>query len=175
MKKKLIKEGIPKTFEELFANTGIKPTTDENGNINYNFKAIKKEQQKQLITEIMDLDAKDGLYEDVKPKIDIRQMTQEEMNEIRNPAYKYFDIDDTVNDTVNELDKLAHQYNPVMKLDAEFIRAGFKAGYKKAQETLYTEEQIMEAAFDAYVKANNGCYELTPSDIIQSLKQSKKD
>jgi hypothetical protein len=59
-----------------------------------------KEQQKQLITEIMDLDAKDELYEDVKPKIDLQPMTQEEMNEIRNTAYKYFDIDDTVNDTV---------------------------------------------------------------------------
>jgi hypothetical protein len=53
---------------------------------------MKKEQQKQIITEIMD-----------------------------------------------EVDKLAHQYNPVMKLDAEFIRAGFKAGYNKAKETLYTE------------------------------------
>ncbi len=60
-----------------------------------------KEQQKQLITEIMELDAKDGLYED-------------------------------------DVEKLAHQYNPVMKLDAEFIRAGFKAGYNKAKETLYT-------------------------------------
>jgi hypothetical protein len=103
-----------------------------------------KEQQKQLITEIMDLDAKDGMY-------------------------------DTVNDTVNELDKLAHQYNPVMKIDAEFIRAGFKAGYLKAKETLYTEEQVWQAAFDAYVKANNESYELTPSDIIQSLKQPKNN
>jgi hypothetical protein len=81
-----------------------------------------KEQQKQLITEIMDLDAKDGLY-------------------------------DTVNDTVNELDKLAHQYNPVMKLDAEFIRAGFKAGYNKAKEIEkkqsqpeISDEEILEAA-----------------------------
>jgi hypothetical protein len=89
---------------------------------------MKKEQQKQIITEIMD-----------------------------------------------EVDKLAYQYNPVMKLDAEFIRAGFKAGYNKAKETLYTKEQVWQAAFDAYIKANNESYELTPSDIIQSLKQSKKD
>jgi hypothetical protein len=77
-------------------------------------KDSSKEQQKQLITEIMDLDAKDGLYED-------------------------------------DVEKLAHQYNPVMKLDAEFIRAGFKAGYNKAKETLYTEisdEEIEKAAFD---------------------------
>lgn len=63
-----------------------------------------KENQKELIKEIMDLDAKDGLYED-------------------------------------EVDKLAHQYNPVMKLDAEFIRAGFKAGYKKAKEIQKEQSQ----------------------------------
>ena len=34
----------PKTFKELFANTGIKPTTDENGNIQYNFKATMKQE-----------------------------------------------------------------------------------------------------------------------------------
>jgi hypothetical protein len=64
---------------------------------------MDKSEQKRLIEEIMELDAKNGMY-------------------------------DTVNDTVNELDKLAYQYNPVMKLDAEFIRAGFKAGYLKAKE-----------------------------------------
>ena len=47
--------------------------------------------------------------------------------------------------------------------------------FYSGNETLYTEEQVREAAFDAYVKANNECYELTPSDIIQSLKQLKKD
>jgi hypothetical protein len=36
-----------RTFKELFANTGIKPTTDENGNIQYNFKATMKEEPKQ--------------------------------------------------------------------------------------------------------------------------------
>jgi hypothetical protein len=34
----------PKTFKELFANTGIEPTTDESGNTNYNFKATLKEE-----------------------------------------------------------------------------------------------------------------------------------
>ena len=111
-----------------------------------------KEQQKQLITEIMDLDAKDGLY-------------------------------DTVNDTVNELDKLAHQYNPVMKLDAEFIRAGFKAGYNKAKETLYTEEQVRDLMYWAskmtlevwhkHKSEQRVMVEL--HEKIQSLKQPKKD
>ena len=78
---------------------------------------MDKSEQKRLIEEIMELDAKNGMY-------------------------------DTVNDTVNELDKLAYQYNPVMKLDAEFIRAGFKAGYLKAKETLYTEEQVNQEMID---------------------------
>jgi len=32
----------PKTFKELFANTGIEPTTDESGNTHYNFEATIK-------------------------------------------------------------------------------------------------------------------------------------
>jgi arginyl-tRNA synthetase len=101
---------------------------------------MNKEQQKQLITEIMDLDAKDGLYED-------------------------------------EVDKLAHQYNPVMKLDAEFIRAGFKAGYNKAKSTLYTEEQVENILIE-YVKTNpTKPYSVIKwfRKYIQSLKQPKKD
>jgi hypothetical protein len=34
----------PKTFKELFANTGIEPTTDESGNTHYNFKATMKKE-----------------------------------------------------------------------------------------------------------------------------------
>jgi hypothetical protein len=32
----------PKTFEELFAGTGIEPTKDENGGVHYNFNATLK-------------------------------------------------------------------------------------------------------------------------------------
>jgi hypothetical protein len=38
-----MKKENPKTFKELFANTGIEPTTDESGNMHYNFKATMKE------------------------------------------------------------------------------------------------------------------------------------
>ena len=43
----IIPKEEPKTFKELFANTGIKPTTNENGNIQYNFKATMKKEPKQ--------------------------------------------------------------------------------------------------------------------------------
>ena len=44
----------PKTFEELFAGTGIEPTKDENGGVHYNFNAtlktnnVKEKFEKQL-------------------------------------------------------------------------------------------------------------------------------
>ena len=40
-------ENTPKTFKELFANTGIEPTIDENGNTHYHFKAIRKKEHKE--------------------------------------------------------------------------------------------------------------------------------
>jgi hypothetical protein len=42
----IIPQEEAKTFKELFANTGIKPTIDESGNIQYNFKATMKEEPK---------------------------------------------------------------------------------------------------------------------------------
>jgi hypothetical protein len=143
---------------EVVASVGNSEEQDEYTNT-YARLIPSKEQQKQLITEIMDLDAKDGLY-------------------------------DTVNDTVNEVDAdfpIEHKLASVWVFDTNASKwsnnddtagdnyASFIAGYRKAKETLYTEEQVWQAAFDAYVKANNESYELTPSDIIQSLKQPKNN
>lgn len=45
-----------KTFKELFANTGIEPTTDENGGVHYNFNAtLKKEPIKTAMQELQKL------------------------------------------------------------------------------------------------------------------------
>jgi hypothetical protein len=88
-----------------------------------------KESQKELIKEIMDLDAKDGLY-------------------------------DTVNDTVKELIEHGKQ------LEA------------KAKQTLYTEEQVRKVIEQSYSlgSAYRGVYsKKLENEIIQSLKQSKKD
>jgi len=41
----------PKTFKELFANTGIEPTTDESGNMQYNFKATIKQETLEEVAE----------------------------------------------------------------------------------------------------------------------------
>jgi hypothetical protein len=42
LKKVETKSETPKTFSELFKNTGIEPKEDINGNITYSFKAVKK-------------------------------------------------------------------------------------------------------------------------------------
>jgi hypothetical protein len=83
-----------------------------------------------------------------------------------------------ITEIIDEVDKLAHQYNPVMKLDAEFIRAGFKAGYNKAKSTLYTEEQVRKVVEQSYSlgSAYRGVYsKKLENEIIKSLKQPKKD
>ena len=61
----IIPKETPKTFKELFANTGIEPTTDETGNIQYNFKATMKEELKQETTleEIAEKYVKDSSHE----------------------------------------------------------------------------------------------------------------
>jgi len=53
------------------------------------------------------------------------------------------------------------------------FRNAFKLGYKKAQETLYTEEQVREAIEMARSRTGYVSYEYTENEIIQSLKQPK--
>jgi hypothetical protein len=103
-----------------------------------------------------------------QPKIDIRPMTQEEMNEIRNPAYKYFDIDDTVNDTVNDVEKLAANLaNPnADKTD------NWKEGYLYAKETLYTEEDMLDAFYEGW-EAKNLIWKEAKKQFKESLKEFK--
>jgi hypothetical protein len=49
-----------------------------------------------------------------------------------------------------EIEKLAHEYNPVQKLDAEFIRSAFVAGYKKAMYN-YSNSKKMKRIFEIYL------------------------
>jgi hypothetical protein len=45
---------IPKTFKELFAGTGIEPTTDKDGGVHYNFKAtLKNKTMKTAMQELI--------------------------------------------------------------------------------------------------------------------------
>jgi hypothetical protein len=108
-----------------------------------------KEQQKQLITEIMEEDAKDGLYEDTSHRGNPRP---------------------------NDVQKLAEEYitTPKQKPEESDGYNGydvFKAyidGYNKAKETLYTEKQVK---FIVEKSRETG---LTAKYLMLSLKQPKK-
>jgi hypothetical protein len=72
------------------------------------------------------------------------------------------------------VDKLSWEYSPVKKLDHEFIRAAFKAGYNKAKEVLFTEEQVMEIISlirTELAKKQYNHYSIDYKKIIQSLKK----
>jgi hypothetical protein len=109
------------------------------------------------------------LYEDVKPKIDIQPMTQEEMNEIRNPAYKYFNIDDTV----NEVDKLAEETFKGDDATTFVQREIWKDGYKKAKETLYTEEDMLDAFYEGW-EAKGLIWREAKKQFKESIKEFKQ-
>jgi hypothetical protein len=58
------------------------------------------------------------------------------------------------NELMDDVDKLSWEYSPVKKLEHEFIRAAFKAGYNKAKETLYSEEEVLNALHSVELKYN---------------------
>ena len=48
----------------------------------------------------------------------------------------------------SELEKAAEKYNPLKKLDGEFIRQAFKDGAKWQAERMYSEEEVLEILFE---------------------------
>jgi hypothetical protein len=100
---------------------------------------MNKEQQKQLITEIMELDAKDGLYEDDVEKLAAKC------------GSPFFD-----------------------EKSAEYACYGFKQGYNKAKETLYTEEDMLNAFYDGWL-SKDLIWKVAKKLFKESLKQPKKD
>ena len=107
---------------------------------------MNKEQQKQLITEIMDLDAKDGLYED-----NVEKLAEDWCKSIGEDGF------------VNSGD----DYD-IHELPA------FIAGYNKAKETLYTEEDMLNAFYDGWL-SKDLIWKVAKKLFKESLKQPKKD
>lgn len=90
------------------------------------------------------------------------------------------------NELMDDVDKLSWEYSPVKKLDHEFIRAAFKAGYNKARQTMYSEEDMRKAYFSGisstgesrngeYADGNNPNIEdKFHEEFIQWFEQFKK-
>ena len=79
-----------------------------------------------------------------------------------------------------ELEKAAEKYNPLKKLDGEFIRQAFKDGAKWQAERIYSEDDMINFAFDTYYYIS-GLMEVPFNQIsenklhaIENLKQFKK-
>jgi hypothetical protein len=98
----------PKTFRELFANTGIEPTIDENGNTQYSFKANMKQETLEETAE------------KEYPKCIIENPSCNGYNEP-----DYIDINEEYRDT-------------------------FIAGAEWQAERMYSKEDMIEFAFNAY-------------------------
>jgi hypothetical protein len=157
---------------EVVASVGNSEEQDEY-TVSYAKLIPSKEQQKQLITEIMDLDAKDGLYED--------EVSPTYTGEYPFPSKDRYD-------TVNDIEKLAEQY--VNTNYPEYTNPKEKAaaiedvcwGYNKAKETLYTEEQVNQKMID-FAEWCRTQYKLNGETFLieqlfseyKSLKQPKKD
>ena len=86
-----------KTFKELFAGTGIEPTTDKNGGVHYNFNATLKNQptNKEFIPyeqalELAALDFNEEClgYYDVHGNLFVTLLTMEEHKERLAPLYQ---------------------------------------------------------------------------------------
>jgi hypothetical protein len=86
----------------------------------------------------------------------------------------------------DDVQKLAVEEYPITKggsmwiptsfdLDQSCRQEGFINGYNKAKETLYTEEQVRDAIDMARDQSGYASYEYKENEIIQSLKQPKKD
>lgn len=123
-----------------------------------------KEQQKQLITEIMDLDAKDGLYEDDVERFSFKHELQNLINE--HSMENGSDTPDFI--LASFLYSCLESFNHAVRQREQF--------YNKAKANLYTEEQVRQAIDMATTSKYDYKLEFYNSDeIIQSLKQSKKD
>ena len=117
----------PKTFKELFANTGIEPTTDESGNTHYNFKAVMKDTLGK------------EFYESADKTIKVtKQETLEEASEYF--AHNNFNMHDTNNyKALKQGFEQGAKWQQERSYSEEDMREafefGFVNGYKEAEST----------------------------------------
>ena len=110
------------------------------------------DERKQNLIDIMNDDAKDGLY-------DVREVVEDDVEKLQQDAW----------------DNYEHEEG---NLYSTTFRNAFKLGYNKAKETLYTEEDMIRcwkyASIDNHQVFGDQIGDNYKS-FIQSLKQPKKD
>ena len=79
-----------------------------------------------------------------------------------------------LHDHVPDVGKMVEEYGAtVNQLYKEWLKIGFEAGYTKAKETLYTEEQVREVIRNCF-KSNAMGFLVTEDDMIRTIKQPKQ-
>ena len=119
----------------------------------------------------------EGLYKEAVDKVALRNPR---IMPVENHSVKSNEMIDHIGDTnkmvEDDVEKLAKEYanNSSTNNYEDGINVGkyqgFIKGYNKAKETLYTEEQVMQA----YEYGSNASLGVSKTNLIQSLKQSKQ-
>jgi hypothetical protein len=102
---------------------------------------IPKEEQKQHIIDMMRNDEELGLYDEPKTKCYCGHTTYCDCG----PEQYFKDIEFPQQERPETLEDASWKYNPLKKLDGEFLRHAFKEGAKWQQERMYTEEDMINA------------------------------
>lgn len=127
-------------------------------------KAINKNTNQQFDCEEVEIDGyKYYLYYNTEPKkIGQYYITKDNQvdivktgKELGKPILCSNNPNIDVPKVVDEVERLAHKDNPLQKLDGEFLRASFKRGYKKSQETHPNSDEDM-IEFGDWIR-NNPC------------------
>jgi hypothetical protein len=121
-------ENTPKTFKELFANTGIEPTTDENGNTHYHFNAIRKKEHKEEPSEF-----------EITPEFTYGK-----------EVGKTIKIKTTINSIETEQETLEEAVNAFKKTNV------YTNEIKQKQERSYSEEDLRTAYFSGIKTTGEG-------------------
>ena len=121
-------ENTPKTFKELFANTGIEPTTDENGNTHYHFNAIRKKEHKEEPSEF-----------EITPEFTYGK-----------EVGKTIKIKATINSIETEQETLEEAVNAFKKTNV------YTNEIKQKQERSYSEEDLRTAYFSGIKTTGEG-------------------
>jgi hypothetical protein len=121
-------ENTPKTFKELFANTGIEPTIDENGNTHYHFNAIRKKEHKEEPSEF-----------EIIPEFTYGK-----------EVGKTIKIKATINSIETEQETLEEAVNAFKKTNV------YTNEIKQKQERSYSEEDLRTAYFSGIKTTGEG-------------------
>lgn len=74
-----------------------------------------------------------------------------------------------------KLEDASWKYNPLKKLDGEFLRAAFKEGAKWQAKRMYSEEEVGEILYNAFGEYGKHYDIIFDGDLINKLFEQFKN